>query len=84
MKPMFFTGYQRVLGAPPDWDEHRRGRCDGLPICVDDDAFVSVWKLSWRERWAILTGANVMLEVATMRGHPPVALRTTRSPEVQP
>lgn len=82
MRPRLFTGFQRILGAPANWDAERFGSCEGLPVVRDDDAWISVWQPSWRERWAILTGADVMLEVVSA-GHPPVAIRTTRSPKPQ-
>lgn len=83
MRPMKFTGYEVVLGAPKGWDDTAFGPCDGLPIRRDErGSCISVWKLTWRERLAIFLGANIMLDVHSGPTQPPVALRTTRSPEV--
>ncbi len=78
MKPFLFDGYTNILGAPVNWSAEKYGFCDGLPILSKNGLCISVWKLSWRERLAILTGANIQLRVVSAHTHAPVALCTTR------
>jgi hypothetical protein len=50
-----------TLGATKGWDAERHGPCEGLPVAHGDGVFYSCWKLSWRERDAILFGRPVRL-----------------------
>lgn len=64
----------RVLGAPPDWNESH-GPCVGLPIKVtganEETALSSYWKPSAEELAQLCTGAKVKLTVYGF-GHPAV------------
>lgn len=62
-----------TLGKPTNWDESL-GHCRNLPVCVTDDPIVySWWRLSWRERLAVLFGKPIRLSVVG-RTHAPVAI----------
>ena len=64
----------RVLGAPPGWNEGLHGPCEGLPVVVTDDPYIySYWRLSWNERLCILIGHPVRLCIVGT-SMPPVSL----------
>ena len=78
MKPIYTKYTTCVLGAPKDWESAKHGLCIGLPVRATDDPYVySWWRLTWRERLAVLFGRPVRLCVvgSTM---PPVALEVSR------
>lgn len=79
MTPITFPGVTSVLGAPPGWDEAKNGPCVDMPVMRRDGAFTSCWRLSFRERLALLfrPRAVIVLTMAAMR-HPPVALEVQR------
>lgn len=78
MTPISFEEATRTLGAPVGWDKERHGPCGGLPVWHEGDRYVSCWRPSWRERFAILFGGPVWLSVVSV-GHPPVAINAKRS-----
>ena len=85
MTPIRFRGYEKVLGAPANWDEVAPAdrRCLGLPVAVDTRppmALYSVWRLSFREWLRVLLGAKVVLHVVGGT-HPVVALNIARVKE---
>lgn len=59
MTPIALPHTNRVLGAPPFWDETIDGKCEGLPISDGDGFIASYWKATWRERLSILFGKPV-------------------------
>lgn len=77
MTPMRFDGFTKILGAPTQWNEDKYGPCDGLPVACNDSLCVSVWKLTWGERFRILFGENIQLQVCSGQTQPPVALHVT-------
>lgn len=77
MKPHYFHGVDKVLGAPIGWDEATRGTCGGLPVACTDYGFYSCWKPSFVERLRVLLGWHVWLYVVGS-GHPPVLLEVWR------
>jgi len=76
MTPIRTVHTTRVLGAPAGWDADRSGPCAGLPVIDSDGLTFSYWRLTLRERLAVLFGTPVRLCVAS-DGHPPVALDVT-------
>jgi len=73
MKPVSFPGHDAVLGGPQGWDEAHFGPVRGLPIKRVDGTCISKWSLTWRERWAILFGKPVVLQIVA-RTQPPCVL----------
>jgi hypothetical protein len=65
------------VGKPVLWGE-QLGPCIGLPVCIviDPAQFYSWWKLSLRERIAVLLGKPIRLCIAGNR-HPAVSLDVT-------
>jgi hypothetical protein len=68
-----FEGYERVLGAPPDWDEATHGPCQGLPVGRIGGAWVSVWRPTSEEYARLCAGGDICLHVFS-NGHPAVGL----------
>lgn len=66
-----------TLRAPENWDDETRGPCAGLPVHYSDGVFYSYWKVTWRERLAVLFGRPVRLSLVAGR-HPPVMLDTAQ------
>jgi len=73
MTPIKFDGYQKVLGAPKDWDA-TRGPCQGLPVVAHEGVVYSVWKLTLREKLSLLFNRKVRLAVVSGKSQPPVWL----------
>ena len=63
MRPVKFAGYSIDYGKPAGWNEARDGKCAVLPVMTNAErnTFMSVWKLTWRERLAVLFGRNIAL-----------------------
>lgn len=82
MTPIKFKGFEKILGAPADWDEKKhRGPCLGLPVLVHDGSVISVWKLTWRERLAILFGRKLVVHVVSGRTQPPIGFTVMKIKE---
>lgn len=73
MKPSDFPQATGTLSAPPGMDN-----CDPLKVhrAASHNAFISCWKPTWRERFAIFFGAPAWLWVYGER-HPPVAIEVS-------
>lgn len=67
----------RILHAPKDWDSNLYGTCKTLPIIDHEGIMYSYWKVTWKERIAILLGKRIRLCVVGTT-HPPVALDTNK------
>lgn len=74
MTPVDFEGMHTRLAPPSDWNERLYGPCVWLPVQCRAGVFTSHWMPTWRERWAVLFGAPVRLNVVAEK-HPPVSLR---------
>lgn len=72
MTPYHFTGQERVLEAPRDYDHASNGECFGLPVCFTDVGVMSVWKPTPEELATLHRGGGVVLHI--IGGQPPVAL----------
>lgn len=73
MNPIAFEGMTGVLGKPSDWNDERDGSCDSLPVRREEEHFLSVWKPTLKERFALIFGWNVCLAIRG-KSHPPVAI----------
>ena len=69
----------RVLGAPQGWNASAFGECKGLPVHMTDDPYIySWWRLTWRERLAVLFGKPVRLCIVST-AQPPVSIEVTEN-----
>jgi hypothetical protein len=73
MKPSNFPQANVLLQKPPSMTEEE---CSSLPAhrFLNMDAFVSCWRPTWRERFAILFGLPLWVWVFGGRHHPPIAV----------
>lgn len=84
MRPIKFTGYERVLAEPVDWDPKKQGECVGLPVTSVGDATLSVWKLTLLERLKLLFGFKLVVSVvAGGRTQPPIGFDVLRVEEIE-
>ena len=74
VRPEPFDGADVTLTAPEGWDESKHGRCLGLPVMRRDGLCISRWSLNWRERFAVLFGRRVRVDVASAPTQPPIRL----------
>lgn len=84
MNPIDFPEAQKVLGAPPGWDEELNGPCVGLPVTIIGDTCFSVWEPTPEERAEIAAGANILLGVVSGQSQPPVSLTLYPKREEKP
>ena len=77
MTPVQFPGQTAVLGAPLDWNPAKHGPCEGLPVRYADGQYLSYWRPTWCEWWALLVGRRVRLWVVAS-GHPLVTIDVAR------
>ncbi len=73
MRCLHFKEENKQLGRPLGWNEKLFGPCETLPVFGTGNEFLSLWGLSWKERWQLLFGGKIMLRVAA-NFHPPVAM----------
>lgn len=50
-----------------------------LYVFKDGEQIISMWRMSWRERFAALFFGRVWLHVASIETHPPVGLSCART-----
>ena len=74
MKPKHFKNEDTVLGAPQDWNEAEHGQCEMLPIKHSNGVCISHWSLTWTERFKVLLGGSIIVNVASGRTQPPIML----------
>ena len=71
MEPIKFSQSNKTLGRPSSMTEEE---CSDLTIYSDGEQCISLWKMSWRERFSALFYGHVWLYVFYGRTQPPVAL----------
>jgi hypothetical protein len=74
MRPTTFPQANGTLGGGP---AERYGTADDvvdLPVHRTGAEIISCWRLSWRERLAVLLSGRVWLRVLAARTHAPVAV----------
>lgn len=74
MKPIYFNEVNSVLQKSPEYDEVKHGKCDDLPIFTNDEECISLWKMTWRERFKAFLFGKVWLRVSSGNTQPPVSL----------
>jgi hypothetical protein len=78
MKPIPFKEANLVLTAPPEANGAVNAGCvskiEPLHVFTNNEACISCWQPTWRERLSILFKGRVWLMVLSGRTQPPVAL----------
>jgi hypothetical protein len=72
MEPIKFPQANKDLLKPADWPEDKE--CGTLPVLANDEVCISLWKMSWRERFSALFFGKIWLFVYGGYTQPPVAL----------
>jgi hypothetical protein len=72
MIPIKFKEANKCLKPPINWDAEKYGVCSDLWTYTDGNQSVSLWKLSWKERWQVLRYGKVWLGVMSGKTQPPV------------
>lgn len=79
MKPIEFP--EAIKNLQPSGKQYSENVIDvkALPIWTDGEQCVSLWKMSWRERLAMLFRGTIWVQVLTSKpSQPPIAFWTGR------
>lgn len=79
MIPTKFKEANKCLKAPLTWDAEKHGPCGDLWTYNDGNQSISLWKLSWKERFQVLFNGNIWLGVAFGNTQPPVWLDSQKT-----
>lgn len=79
MKPIKFKEANKVLTSPEKWDKKKHGNCGDLFVYNDGLQSISLWKLSWKQRFQVLLRGKVWLCVMGGTSQPPVWLDTNKT-----
>lgn len=75
MEPDKFPQANKDLLKPEGWTDDQ---CGTLPVFTDGKECISLWKMTWRERFSALFFGKVWLFVHSGETQPPVGLMATR------
>jgi hypothetical protein len=75
MEPQKFEQANKDLLKPEGWTDEQ---CGTLPVYSDGKECISLWKMTWRERFSALFFGKVWLFVVSGHTQPPVALMATK------
>lgn len=75
MEPIKFPESNADLQKPEGWTDEE---CGSLPVFRDGQQCISLWKMTWRERFSALFFGRVWLYVWSKNTQPPVGLSATR------
>lgn len=75
MDAIQFEQSNKVLGPPPGMTNEE---CHDLPVWTDGSQCISLWRLSWKERFSALFFGRIWLCVLSGSTQPPVWLMATR------
>ena len=83
MEPNKFPQANKDLVKPEGWTDEE---CGTLPVYNDGQQCISLWKMTWRERFSALFFGKVWLFVVSGNTQPPVLLLATKEifKEVEP
>lgn len=76
MEPIHFPEETKTLGKPAGWADED---CGPLPVFNDGVQSISLWKMSWRERFSALIFGRIWLRVVFGYTQPPVLLEAKRN-----
>lgn len=71
-----FPEANKVLARPAGMAEEE---CGALPVCTDGRECISLWRLSWRERFTALILGKVWLLLLSGETQPPAAVLVVRT-----
>ena len=75
MDAIKFKQSTKTLGPPKGMTKEE---CRDLPVWTDGTQVISLWKMSWRERFSALFFGKVWLSVYSGQTQPPVWLMATK------
>lgn len=75
MKALNFPQATKTLGPPKGMTKEE---CHDLPVFTDGMQCISLWQLSWRERFSALFFGKIWLCVLSGQTQPPVWLMATK------
>lgn len=75
MDPIHFPQATKKLGPPKGMT---REECGDLPVFTDGQQCISLWKMTWRERFSALFFGKIWLSVYSGQTQPPVWLMATK------
>lgn len=75
MEPNLFPQANKNLLKPEGWMDEE---CVNLPVFTDGQQCISLWKMSWRERFSALFFGKIWLFVHSGETQPPVLLMAAR------
>ena len=78
MKPTKFDEANKNLTGSREGYSEQVEAVDPLPIFTNGEQCISLWKMSWRERFSALFFGKVWLAVLSGESQPPVALFATK------
>lgn len=73
MKPIKFIQANKVLQKPATMED-----CEPLPVYSNGDYCLSLWRMSWRERFSALFFGRVWLFVLSGQTQPPVDVQVVK------
>lgn len=79
MIPIKFKESNKVLTAPKNWNEKEQGKCGDLYVYNDGQQSISLWKLTWKERFQILFLGKIWMGILSGGSQPPVWLDTQKT-----
>jgi len=75
MQPDKFPQANKDLLKPEGWTDEE---CGSLLVYTDGKECISLWKMTWRERFSALFYGRIWLFVVSGQTQPPVSLMATR------
>lgn len=79
MIPIKFKESNKVLTAPKNWNEEEHGKCGDLHVYNDGQQSISLWQLTWKERFQILFHGKIWLGILSGGSQPPVWMDTQKT-----
>ena len=75
MKPIQFKQANKNLSKPTGMTDDE---CGSLPVHSDGKECISLWKMTWKERFSAFFFGRIWLFVVSGQTQPPVSLMATR------
>jgi hypothetical protein len=79
MIPIKFKESNKVLVAPKNWDVSEYGECGDLYTYNDGHQSISLWRLTWKERFQILFNGKIWLGIMSGKSQPAVWLDSQKT-----
>ena len=79
MKPINFKEANKNLISPSSWNKEKHGNCGDLPTFTDGEQCISLWKMSWKERWQVFTSGKIWIGIHGGHTQPPIWLDTQKT-----